>query len=257
MNEKKYESLIRFRRSDAGKLSYAIRQFNKKIKELEGLEREFAPEELKYSEVKERITSRKEFNRVLKSLKRFTRKGQEDIVKLDSGENISKWERHELNLASKRATKMLTLEYMKEVQNPVNVFGMKNDRISQIESTLENINKIENATGGKFKKIKERIFKLGVTDKELKKAKIFKENFLKDLNSNRIKNFKNYNLFINYINTKLKNPIKFYETIQKSEVFSNIFLWYDSEQDTLYPFGDYKTNEEGFNNGLEELGILK
>ena len=151
---KRYESIINFRRKDVGKLSYAIRKFNEKIRELEGIEKEFAPEELNYKEVKERITTRREFNRVVNSLKRFTREGQEDIIKLDSGENISKWESHELNLATKRAMKLLNIEYMKEVQNPVNVFGMKNDRISQIEATLKSINKLDKATGREFKKIK-------------------------------------------------------------------------------------------------------
>ena len=256
MNEKKYESLIRFRRSDAGKLSYAVRKFNEKIRELEGLEREFAPEEVNYKKLKENIISRREFNRVLKSLQRFTRKGQEDIVKLDSGENISKWEKHEINLASKRATKMLTVEYMKEVQKPVNVFGMKNDRISQIEATLNSIDKLEKSRGNIFKKIKERIFKLGVTDKELKKAVIFKENFLKGMKDKQFKNFKNVGLFENFINTKLKNPMKFYETISKSEIFSNFFTWYDSSEGII-TFGGFLTNEDLFNTGLEDLGILK
>ena len=81
MNEKKYESLIRFRRKDAGKLSYAVRQFNNKIRELEGIEREFAPEELNYYDLKQNITTRREFNRVIKSLKRFTREHQEEQKK--------------------------------------------------------------------------------------------------------------------------------------------------------------------------------
>lgn len=256
MNDKRYESLIRFRRSDAGKLSYAIRQFNKKIRELEGLEREFAPEELKYSELKSNITSRREFNRVIKSLKRFTRKGQEDIIKLNSGENISKWEKHELDLATKRAGKMLNIEYMKEAQRPINIFGMKSDRISQIESTLESINQIENVKGETFRKLKSRIFKLGVTDKELKKADTYKENYLKGLDDKQFKSFRNYDVFMNFINTKLKNPLKFFDTIQKSEVLSNLFEWYDSSNGII-TFGGFLTNEDAFNTGLLELGIIK
>lgn len=256
MNERKYESLIRFRRSDAGKLSYAVRQFNKKIRELEGIEKEFAPLEIDYKELKENIATRREFNRVLNSLKRFTRDHQEDIVTLESGENISKWERHEINLATKRATKMLTQEYMREVQKPINVFGMKSDRISQIEATLESINKFEKVSGGKFKKLKERIFKLGTSDKELKRAKIFKKNFLKGMNDKQFNSFKNIGLFKKYINQNLKNPLKFYETISNSEILSNFFIWYDSSEGII-TFGGFLSNEDAFNTALEELGILK
>lgn len=256
MNEKKYESLIRFRRKDAGKLSYAVRQFNNKIRELEGLEREFAPEELNYYDLKQNITTRREFNRVIKSLKRFTREHQEDIVKLDSGENISKWERHELNLASRRAEKTLTIELMKETQNPINVFGMKSNRIREIEATLKNISDVEKVTGTKFRRIKERIFALGTQDKNLKKAKIFKENYLKGLSDKQFKSFKNYDLFMKYINTNLKNPLKFYDIISKSEVLSNFFFWYDSSEGVI-SFAGFLSNEDAFNTGLQDLGLLK
>ena len=252
----KYESLIRFRRKDAGKLSYAVRQFNKKIRELEGLEREFAPDEITYQDLKENITTRREFNRVIKSLKRFTREGQEDIVRLDSGEAISKWERHELNLSTKRATKMLTIELMKETQNPINAFGMKSNRIREIEATLENISNVEKVTGSKFKKIKQRIFALGTEDKNLKRAKIFKENYLKGLTDKQFKTFKNYDKFMNYINTNLKNPLKFYDVISKSEVLSNFFFWYDSSEGII-SFAGFLSNEDAFNTGLEDLGLLK
>lgn len=256
MNEKKYDSLIRFRKKDAGKLSYAIRQFNNKIKELEGIEKEYAPEEIDYSELKNKITTRREFNRVINSLKRFTKKGQEDIIKLESGENISKWERHELDLAIKRATRSLNIEYMKEIQNPVNVFGMKSDRISQIEATLRSIENINNTKGTIFKKLKERAFNLGSSDKELKRAKIFKENYLSGLKDKQFKTFKNYELFMKYIKTSLKNPLKFYEEIQKSETLSNFFFWYDSSEGIIN-FGGFLSNEDAFNTGLIELGILK
>lgn len=256
MNEKKYESLIRFRRKDAGKLSYAVRQFNNKIRELEGIEREFAPEELNYYDLKQNITTRREFNRVIKSLKRFTREHQEDIVKLDSGENISKWERHELNLASRRAEKTLTIELMKETQKPINVFGMKSNRIREIEATLKNISDVEKVTGTKFRRIKERIFALGTQDKNLKKAKIFKENYLKGLSDKQFKSFKNYDLFMKYINTNLKNPLKFYDIISKSEVLSNFFFWYDSSEGVI-SFAGFLSNEDAFNTGLQDLGLLK
>lgn len=251
-----YENLINFRRKDAGKLSYAIRKFNEKIRELEGLEREFAPDELDYKKVKSQIASRREFNRVIKALQRFTRSGQENIVKLDSGENISKWERHELMLSQRRAENYLTSELMKEANLPRNIFGMKSDRYRQLESLLESISKLEKSKGSEYKRIKERVFNIGTTDKELRRAKVYKDNFLSGLKDKQIKNFKNYELFMNYIKNKLKNPLKFFEKMNSSEIFANFFQWYSSKQGTLVLSG-FATNEDAFNLGLEELGILK
>ena len=45
MNNGKIPSVIRWTRSDYARLSYAVRQFNKKVSELEKLEGNVAPEE--------------------------------------------------------------------------------------------------------------------------------------------------------------------------------------------------------------------
>lgn len=248
--------MINFRRKDAGRLSYAIRKFNEKIRELEGVEREFAPEELEYKKVKSQIASRREFNRVIKSLQRFTRKGQENIVKLDSGENITKWERHELLLSQRRAENYLTGELMKEATLPRNIFGMKSDRYRQLEALLESISKLEKSKGAEYRKIKERVFNIGTTDKELRRSRTYKNNFLEGLKDKQIKNFKNYDLFMKYIKNNLKNPLKFFEKMQQSEIFANFFNWYSSKKG-LVIMGGFATNEDAFNLGLEELGILK
>ena len=49
------------------------------------------------------IYSRKELNRVIKSLKRINRESQQRIRTLDSGERITQWELSELKKAQKRA----------------------------------------------------------------------------------------------------------------------------------------------------------
>ena len=89
MNNGKIPSMIRWTRSDYAKLSYAVRQFNKKVSELEKLEGNVAPEEFDYREVRDSIYSRKELNRVIKSLKRINRESQQKIRTLDSGEQIT------------------------------------------------------------------------------------------------------------------------------------------------------------------------
>ena len=90
----------------------------------------------------------------------------------------------------------------------------------------------------------------------MKRAETFKENYLKGLKDKQFKTFENYDIFMKYINTNLKNPMKFYDTIQKSEIMSDFFLWYDSENGVI-TYGGFVTNEDTFNTGLREIGILK
>ena len=71
MINRKTPSVIRWTRSDYQRLSYAVREFNKKISELEGLDENVLPEEYKYTDLRDSIYSRKELNRMIKSLKRL------------------------------------------------------------------------------------------------------------------------------------------------------------------------------------------
>ena len=104
------DSLIRWRRGDYIKLGQAVSRFNKIINELDTDEREFLPDLKEYKEIKEHITSRKELNRVIKSLRKVNTENLLNTKILESGEEISKWEYQELNKARKRAFRNLELE---------------------------------------------------------------------------------------------------------------------------------------------------
>ena len=123
MNNGKIPSMIRWTRSDYAKLSYAVRQFNKKVSELEKLEGNIAPEEFDYREVKDSIYSRKELNRVIKSLKRINHESQQKIRTLDSGQQITQWELSELKKAQKRAVGRTTDKARAIVESDINVMG--------------------------------------------------------------------------------------------------------------------------------------
>ena len=86
---------IKWTRKDYAKLSSAVKKFNKK---LNTINKRYLPKEITYSEVKQNITSRRELNRIINSLNRFQKEGAEEIVKLPSGEKITKWERNEISL---------------------------------------------------------------------------------------------------------------------------------------------------------------
>lgn len=246
------QSLIRFTRKDAGRLSYAVREFNKKISELEGLERKYAPEPVTYSDIKSRIITRREFNRIIKSLRRFKKEGQESLVTI--GDNIiSKWEKHEVNLSIKRAVPRMYQELNQAYKTyPLARFGIKSEEISRLEGNIRNLENLENLKGVSFKDAVKRAKIKGMKDYDLYEQSLYMTNYLKGLKDKDVKNFKNYDKFMNYI--KNLRPDEFYNLINKSTIMSDFFIWYDSEKGEVY--SGFLSNEDAFNTGLEQLGIV-
>ena len=91
------ESKINWKRGDYVKLGRAVSDFNKKINRLKTEENAlYLPEEINYNVAKSGITTRRELNRIINSLKRFQREGAEELYTTEAGVNLSKWERREL-----------------------------------------------------------------------------------------------------------------------------------------------------------------
>jgi len=244
------DSLIRWKRGDYIKLGQAVSRFNKIINELDSDERKFLPELKEYKEIKEHITSRKELNRVLNSLRRVN---EENLLKtkvLESGEEISKWEFQELTKARKRAYRNLAIEKEMILKNRPSI-GMGDERLSEIRAIENSFVSLEFRKGKDFKRIMERIFSVGRTDYELAKAELFRKNFYKALEE--ISNFQNYDVLKKRLD-KIKNPIKFYEFVKQSPILMDLFLWY-KESDSLF-YGSFSSNQEAFNSSLLfHLGI--
>ena len=189
MNEK-IPSVIRWTRSDYAKLYHAVKRFNEKINELEALELDYLPEQYNYSELRDTIYSRRELNRILKGLNRFTtRESQQRMIKLPSGEEITRWEYSELKKAMRRSTERISDKARGLVEN-YNVMGDK--EFKQLLRTKESIQDLFNRTGYEFRRTAGRTETWGKTDYELYRAGIFRENFMKALKEMR--NYKNYKL---------------------------------------------------------------
>lgn len=96
------ESVIRWSRSDYVKLGKAVSNFNRTINEHETLENKlYLPKEIEYKEIKEKITTRKELNRVIKSLRRITADNALELYETEAGEQITNWERKELRYSKR------------------------------------------------------------------------------------------------------------------------------------------------------------
>ena len=252
MNNGKIPSLIRWKRSDYAKLSYAVRQFNKKVNELEKLDFSVVPSQYNYKELKESIFSRRELNRVIKALKRINKESQQKIIVTPQGQKLTQWEFSELKKAQKRAENQLTNEARMIIESDINVMGDR--QFKQLMRTKESIEDLFNRTGSDFRRTRERTLMHGKLDYDLWRASVFRENYMNALQE--MSNYNNYELLVNKLNS-IENPIQFYNYVRQSNILSDLFLFY-KDKATSQTYGGFTDNQEAFDTALfEELNIQK
>lgn len=244
------DSLIRWKKGDYIKLGQAVSRFNKIINQLDDDERKYLPDLKEYKDIKEHISSRKELNRVINSLKRANIENLTATKSFDSGEEISKWEFSEINKAKRRALKNLEVERAGILQSRQSI-GMGDERLSEIRAIEDSFNRLNEKTGSDLQRLKQRIFAIGKSDYKLSKDVLFMKNFYTALEG--ISNFQNYDILKRELD-KIKNPTKFYEYVSKSPVLMDLFLWY-KESDSLF-YGGFNDNQDAFDSTLMfHLGI--
>lgn len=237
-------SQINWKKGDYISLGRAVSQFNKKIKSLEGLkDKSYLPNEIVYKDIKETILSRNELKRVINSLRRFQKEGAENLYITQAGQKMTEWERNELGILKRSATRKIQseIEQLNEpIYSGISRVQMGSFKEKQLRATLENLQKLELLRGYDFKLLKERLLNIGSSDYDLKKAIVYKENYLKELE--KYKSFENYDKLID----KIKNlsPKRFYEFMKKTEF----------TKDLTYVSDTYFSQNE-FNYFLEDLGI--
>ena len=240
------ENLIRWKRGDYISLGRAVSQFNKKINELNREEKKlYLPDTLTYQEVKQNITTRKELNRLINSLRRFQKEGVEEKYITDAGEEITKWERRELGIQSRIIQNRLQRE-IKELSTPkqgqeFSRVQMGSQRFNQIQSEIKSLKGIERKRGSEFDRLRTRIRNLGVSDYSMKKSFIFRENYIREME--KYSHLDNFDKLINKLSS-IKNPIEFYNYVSQHEMTGD--LTYQSDQ--------YFAQQE-FNSFLHDLGI--
>lgn len=104
---------ISWRKQDTKKLANVVRTFNAKITRTLKKNPElaqFLPERLTTSEIKERINTRADFNRELKSYQRFMKKGAEMPLLSEQGIMTTAWEKREIGLKVAQINRARTLE---------------------------------------------------------------------------------------------------------------------------------------------------
>ena len=101
--------MIRYNKELINDINKTVRNYNAKINRLQKINPSLAlPEKVTATSIRNMSDSRKELNRTLASLKRFSKRGAENTIILPSGEMISNYELGELKRESARLQRNLT-----------------------------------------------------------------------------------------------------------------------------------------------------
>lgn len=233
------EGLISWKNYDNLSLGKAVATFNRKIKKIESEENKmYLPKPLDFKKVKENILTRRQLNKVIDDLRAFNQEGAEELYENDAGQQMTVWEKEIIKGDIKRGISRLTrqLNSVDRTKHPI-----KTAKERDIEGQIKNLRGFESLTGFEFSELKRRAFNQGRLDKEMRKAIVYRENYMKVLEEH-YQNFDNYDKLIKYLK-RFKNPISFYERMKKTgnENIVDIYMIYDPDM-AQNQFNEYVSN---------------
>lgn len=213
-------------------LSKAVANFNKIKNEVEKATNNLIlPETINFQNLKKRIITKENYNETLKDIKKFGKGDSLEIYETYSGDKITKWEHEKLEKEKTRILKRLNKELEKYKQPNEQGFTKAQMGNAKYRDLLDDIKKYKNYEQNKgydFKKIRNNMNIVGDNDYLYKKALIYKENMLEELEK-LSKNSKTFKQVYNYFK-KIENPIKFFNTTRKSEALIDFFEWYENPE---------------------------
>lgn len=118
---------------------------------------------------------------------------------------------------------------------------MGSERATEIQRQIKRLQDIEGRSGESLSLLKKSIRFQGASDYAMKKASIFRENYITEMQ--KYKGFKNYDKFMNKLES-ITNPIEFFDFVSKNEL----------TQDLTYQSFEYY-GEENFNKFISQFGI--
>lgn len=131
-------SKIRWKDNDKQELKRVIKNFNEKVNYWNKKEPQFIeqrPDTVKFSDIKDKIFSRRDLKNFINKFKRFSKRGVEEIKETKEGVILTKWEQKELsiqrrsiNLARKKKAEELDIK-AKESETEVLIEKMSVDKV--------------------------------------------------------------------------------------------------------------------------------
>lgn len=253
-------SIIKWTKQDKEALRKAVNNFNSKIRRLEKLGYDFLPQKQSIRELtnindldnRRAIYSRRELRATIKRLQRFSQRDVEKPVRLKSGEIVSFYEKRELQYAKSRAVRQLNRLMDEEQEKMKTRLGLSSDQYYKYQATKNKILNVESFKGRDYEKTKELLEYNAYADRDLRQGNIWRENFINALKDS---NLKNKRILINKIKS-FKNPQKAFEFVSQSEVLKDLWMYYRDDGDA-HTYGGFASNQDAFNFGLEQLGLIK
>lgn len=213
---------IKWRKSDTKKLANLARQFNAKITRVSKKYPDFAqylPKRISTKEIKSRVATRQDFNRLYKEYSRFLKKGAEELVTTPTGITVTKWDIQEAKykvqaVNRSRARKRKELKGIVTTESGT-MGSIQNANLMPKQFNLSDINDWDAYVGNLDKQLHSQYY--------VKKEAKYRENFIQAL----------YNVF----NSEADDIINLVNQIPDSELsklyFSNPVLQIDFIYDPL------------------------
>ena len=113
----------------------------------------------------------------------------------------------------------------------------------ELQARIKNLRQLETKKGYEFQRLKDRIHSMGRSDYEMRKAIVYRENYIKEME--KYKGFENYDKLM-FTLKAIKNPIQFYNFLRDKDNDLLTDLTYQSDQ---------TFTQKAFNRFLRDLGV--
>ena len=133
---------VRYNATINRNINSIVRNYNAKIKRLEKAEEElYLPELTSVKEVKESVKNKRELDRMLKDLQRYSERGMEKTVTFSSGVEMSKYQAEKLKRNLRVAKAKATREISSFKSTPIKVFGIPQSTPHEFDDVYINLTK--------------------------------------------------------------------------------------------------------------------
>lgn len=231
---------IPFSKRDSAELSKAVQRYNRKLKRIKKkYENEdiMLPQLLSTRELKTNIQDKRDLKNQLKSIERFMKRGSEEIITLESGIKITKYERNEMRIGIIRG-KAILRGRIKELEkrypesdNPTISFRnymLRNDEKTNLERQIKSLRNVEKRDKQSLERLKQRIDLYSSHTKMYNKNLTYKENYI-DVIKKLFEYNENVDEFIKFLEDI--DPMDFYGKISYSDTISDIkFIYQQAEK---------------------------
>lgn len=246
---KQVESGIKWKESDETKLKEAVKNFNNKLDRLEEMELNVhLPEEASYTELRDRIKTRKEFNRQLKNLRDFQESTAEEVYVTESGLEITKWEKNVLDQARRSVITRKSNE-LKDLEKGSFMGSESYNQAAASKNKAQNL--VKNLNLGNLEQAREYAKTTGASDFNFRQAENYKNAYMSKVLP-QFKDLEGYEDLKQTLESKT-NPIEFYNFLKNDENLRDVNQYYPENKNIVYAGNN---RQKLFNKGLKNLGIM-